>query len=62
MKLGIFIKKGEKDDLANVKMTKQEIEEDRLDKDNEIEEENPYQNMKNNIDRNGTMVSTQYCH
>ena len=26
-------------------MIKQQIEEDRLDKDNEIEEENPYQNM-----------------
>ena len=38
-------------------MIKQDIEEDRLDKDNEIEEENPYKNViinnveKNNVDR-----------
>ena len=39
-------------------MIKQEIEGDRLDKDNKLEEENPYQDMiinsfeKNNVDRN----------
>ena len=35
-------KKVEKDDLVNAKMTKQEIEEDTLHKDNKLEEENPY--------------------
>ena len=38
-------KKVEKDSLINVEMIKEEIEEDKLDKDNKTREENPYQDM-----------------
>ena len=37
--------KVEKEGLDNVEMIKQEIKEDKLDKDNELGEENPYQDM-----------------
>ena len=45
-------KKVEKDDIVNVEMMKQEIEEDKLDSNNELGEENSYQVMiKNNFEK-----------
>ena len=52
-------KKVEQDSIVNIEMIKQEIEDDRLDKDNDNEgEENPYQNIIiNDFDRNNVIAS-----
>ena len=47
------------DSVVNVQTIKQEIEEDRLDNNNDIEAENPYQNIIiNDFDRINVIVNT----
>ena len=53
-------KKIKEDNLINVETVKQEIEEDRLDEENDSEEENPYQTMI--IKDSGRVVSLLTYH